>query len=200
MPPKARITKEMILDTVLDLTRKQGFESVNARSIAAQLRCSTQPIFTCYANMEEMKREFLTFAYAFYENYVQRYGQTFQGDPCLVLPLSYIAFAQQETHVFQLLFVHDMELDMAEAKDFYRQAGMEQRQRPLPKHWGCRWSREEGCFWICFFHAHGIAVSSAAGKVALQQETGEKMVASLLSALLLREKQGGEYGGRSLHH
>ena len=56
MPPKARITKEMILDTVLDLTRKQGFESVNARSIAAQLRCSTQPIFTCYANMEEMKR------------------------------------------------------------------------------------------------------------------------------------------------
>ena len=51
-----------------------------------------------------------------------------------------------------------------------------------------------------FFYAHGIAVLSAAGKVALQQETGEKMVASLLSALLLREKQGGEYGGRSLHH
>ncbi|HJA35514.1 MAG TPA: TetR/AcrR family transcriptional regulator [Firmicutes bacterium] len=200
MPPKARITKEMILDTVLDLTRKQGFESVNARSIAAQLRCSTQPIFTCYANMEEMKREFLTFAYAFYENYVQRYGQTFQGDPCLVLPLSYIAFAQQETHVFQLLFVHDMELDMAEAKDFYREAGNGTKAEAFAKALGLPVEQGRRVFLDLFFYAHGIAVLSAAGKVALQQETGEKMVASLLSALLLREKQGGEYGGRSLHH
>ena len=29
MPPKAKITKEMILNTVLEITREAGFESVN---------------------------------------------------------------------------------------------------------------------------------------------------------------------------
>ena len=55
MPPKAKITKPMILDTVLALTRTLGFEAVNARSIADSLGCSTRPIFTCCENMEELK-------------------------------------------------------------------------------------------------------------------------------------------------
>ncbi len=44
MPPKVKITKEMILNTVLDITREVGFEAVNARSIASKLQCSTRPI------------------------------------------------------------------------------------------------------------------------------------------------------------
>ena len=52
MPPKARITKEMILNTVLEITQKSGFETVNARNIANKLQCSTRPIFTSYENME----------------------------------------------------------------------------------------------------------------------------------------------------
>ncbi len=102
--------------------------------------------------------------------------------------------------MFQLLFVHDMELDMAEAKDFYREAGNGTKAEAFAKALGLPVEQGRRVFLDLFFYAHGIAVLSAAGKVALQQETGEKMVASLLSALLLREKQGGEYGGRSLHH
>lgn len=34
MPPKAKISKEMILNTVLDITRESGFETVNARSLS----------------------------------------------------------------------------------------------------------------------------------------------------------------------
>ena len=70
MPPKAKITKEMILNTVLEITKETGFETVNARSIAGRLQCSTRPIFTCYENMEELKKEFLDFAYEYYNRYV----------------------------------------------------------------------------------------------------------------------------------
>ena len=73
MPPKAKISKEMILNTVLKITRESGFETVNARSIANKLQCSTRPIFTCYENMEELKKEFLTFAYEYYKQYVIHY-------------------------------------------------------------------------------------------------------------------------------
>ena len=104
MPPKARITKEMILNTVLDLTRQSGFETVNARSVAGRLQCSTRPIFTCYENMEELKREFLAFAYEFYQQYVADFRKSVKVSPCLVLPLSYIGFAREETQLFKLLF------------------------------------------------------------------------------------------------
>ena len=67
MPPKAKVTREMILQTVFQITRSQGFEGVNARNIAERLNCSTRPIFTCYQNMEELKGEFLDCAFAFYE-------------------------------------------------------------------------------------------------------------------------------------
>ena len=56
MPPKPKITKDMILNTVLKITREMGFEAVNARSVAGRLECSTRPIFTCYKNMEELKK------------------------------------------------------------------------------------------------------------------------------------------------
>ena len=97
MPPKAKITKEMILNTVLEITRETGFETVNARSIANKLQCSTRPIFTCYENMDELKKEFFTFAYEYYEQYVATYRDSAEVNSYLVLPLSYIEFAQEET-------------------------------------------------------------------------------------------------------
>ena len=45
MAPRQKITKEMILEATFRLTREHGFEQVNARSLAAELGCSTQPIF-----------------------------------------------------------------------------------------------------------------------------------------------------------
>ena len=105
MPPKAKITKEMILDAVLNITRETGFETVNARSIANKLQCSTRPIFTCYENMDELKKEFLIFAYEYYEQYVSNYSDVINVKPYLILPLSYIEFAQEEAYLFKLLFI-----------------------------------------------------------------------------------------------
>ena len=89
MPPKAKITKEMILNTVLDITRETGFETVNARSIASKLKCSTRPIFTCYRNMDELKNEFLVFAFEFYNQYVANYSNSINRNPYLTLPISF---------------------------------------------------------------------------------------------------------------
>ena len=127
MPPQAKITKEMILNTVLDITRATGFETVNARSIASRLKCSTRPIFTCYENMDELKKEFLDFVYKFYEQYVTDYSSSANISSYLLLPLSYIAFAQEETQLFKLLFIKDMDLDMVKAKDFYKEIGNEKK-------------------------------------------------------------------------
>ena len=96
MPPKVKITKSMILNAVLKITQETGFESVNARGIANKLQCSTRPMFTCYENMEELKKDFLDFAFEYYNQYVANYKMSTEVKPCLLLPLSYIAFAKEE--------------------------------------------------------------------------------------------------------
>ena len=37
------------------MLRTDGFSSVNARSVAKRLGCSTQPIYVCFKNMQELK-------------------------------------------------------------------------------------------------------------------------------------------------
>lgn len=188
MPPAAKITKEMILHTVLKLTREQGFEAVNARSIAARLQCSTRPIFTCYENMEMLKRDFLEFAYRFYERFVEEYRRG--GDAgtdtamALRLPLSYIAFARQETHLFHLLFVSDMALDMAHAKDFYAEIGNETRAAAFSQTIGVDSETGKRIFLDLFLYTHGIAVLIADKKLSLQEEEAGKMIRNVLSALI----------------
>lgn len=63
MPPKQKVTKEDIVLAAINLVRKNGVESINARSVAAEIGCSTQPIFSNYATMEELKQDIIKISY-----------------------------------------------------------------------------------------------------------------------------------------
>lgn len=184
MPPKAKITKDMILDTVLAISKETGFETVNARSIAAKLQCSTRPVFTCYENMDELKREFLAFAYRYYEHYVNGFGKMEKVRCYLRLPLSYIQFAREEANLFKLLFVNDMDLSMADAKDFYKEIDNENRARLFAQDMGIELERAKTIFLDLFLYTHGIAVLTATKKVALSRAQAEKMVVNVVSAFM----------------
>lgn len=195
MPPKAKVTEDMILNAVLEITRETGFETVNARSIADRLRCSTRPVFTCYENMGELKREFLAFAFEYYERYTAEYGRTANAEPCLILPLSYIEFAKRETFLFRLLFISDMELDMKAKNDFYREIGNEEKARVFSEMIGVETERGKEIFADLFFYAHGIAVLAATGKLSLERRETESMLLHVLRAWTAF-RDGGEDGNK----
>ena len=44
MPPKAKVTREMIIDAAFEIIRNTGIEAVNARTVSKELNCSTQPV------------------------------------------------------------------------------------------------------------------------------------------------------------
>ena len=55
MPPKVKITKENIIQAAMDIVRNAGADALNARNIAAKLDCSTQPIFSNFATMDQLR-------------------------------------------------------------------------------------------------------------------------------------------------
>lgn len=188
MPPKAKITKEMIMNTVLEITRATGFETVNARSIAGNLQCSTRPIFTCYKSMEELSSEFLAFAYEYYKQFVIHYGSSADVSPYLILPLSYIEFAQEETNLFKLLFITDMDLQMTRPEDFYNEIDNEKRAAEFSETVGIGLERAKTIFLDLFLYTHGIAVLTATKKLSLDKDSTEKMVSNILSSFIRQEK------------
>ena len=200
MPPKPKITKDMILTTVLNITRETGFEAVNARSIAGKLQCSTRPIFTCYENMEELKAEFLDFAFEYYNRYVEEYKKSQNIESYLLFPLSYIEFAKEETNLFRLLFISDMDLDMSEANDFYKELGNEEKAKAFSQIIGVEPKQGKEIFLDFFLYSHGIAVLTATGKLSFDSRNLEKMLQNFLSAYVKqeREKAGISYGIQSL--
>ena len=56
MPPKTRITEELIIDAAVRVTRRSGFESINARTVSGLLHCSTQPVMYHFSTIENLKR------------------------------------------------------------------------------------------------------------------------------------------------
>ncbi|KJJ71459.1 MULTISPECIES: WHG domain-containing protein [Clostridia] len=188
MPPKAKITKEKILNTVLEITKETGFETVNARSIANKLQCSTRPIFTCYENMDEVKKDFLNFAYKYYEQFVASYRDSEKINSSLVYPLSYIEFAQDETYLFKFLFIDDMDLNMSKATDFYKEEDNEKRANDFSESIGIRLEKAKTIFLDLFLYSHGIAVLTATKKMKLDKDSAQKMVINVLSILIKQEK------------
>lgn len=55
MPPKARISKEMIVEEAFQIARTEGADKITARSISQRLKCSTQPVPYYFKTVEEIK-------------------------------------------------------------------------------------------------------------------------------------------------
>ena len=70
MPPKAKITKEMVISAGLTVVRNEGQESLNVRRVAAELNCSTQPIMYHYKTVEELKADIYAAADSFHTEYI----------------------------------------------------------------------------------------------------------------------------------
>lgn len=104
MPRKESITVEQILETAFAMTRQEGFASVTARRVAARAGCSTQPIFRVYKNMEELWDAVYEKAAAFFQDYYSLYPKMAHV-PFVNMGMAYIAFAREEGHLFELLFL-----------------------------------------------------------------------------------------------
>ncbi|MBQ4425030.1 MAG: TetR/AcrR family transcriptional regulator [Lachnospiraceae bacterium] len=102
MPPRAKITKERIISAAIEVIRQRGFEVVNARTVAAQLHCSTQPVMYHFSTVDAMKRA----AYAQADHLHSEYMMTIppEQDPILAIGLNYIRFAVEQPQLFRFLF------------------------------------------------------------------------------------------------
>ncbi len=102
MPPKTRITEEKIVDAAIEVVRKGGFEQINARTVADQLDCSTQPVMYHFSTIDNLKKAVYQRADQLHSEYLMTPSPDL--DPILAIGIRYIRFAVEEPQLFRFLF------------------------------------------------------------------------------------------------
>ena len=107
MAPKVKVTKEDIIDAAFEIVRREGASGLNARIIAASLGCSTQPVFTNFAGMDDIREAVIERAEALYEKFIEEETLSGKYPPYKSSGMAYIRFAKEEKELFKLLFMRD---------------------------------------------------------------------------------------------
>lgn len=107
MPPKAKFTRDEIIEASLAIVKAEGFKALTARALGAKLGSSARPIFTVFDSMEEVQQAVLDEAKRIYKQYVERGLK--ETLPFKGVGTQYILFAMEEPKLFQLLFMKEQE-------------------------------------------------------------------------------------------
>lgn len=98
MPRRQTTTRQDMIEGAFQLVRRQGHEALTARSLAAALGCSTQPVMYQFPNLAALRAEAYQRADAYHTAYIMA------GDDLLSVGLRYVRFAAEEPMLFRFLF------------------------------------------------------------------------------------------------
>ena len=96
-------SREDVLEVTYKIVEKEGFQGVNARRIANQLKSSVHPIFKHFTDMEELKKAVYEKIYAKYQEYMLQ-GKD-KEKAYKQMGLGYIKFAKDYPEFFKIIFM-----------------------------------------------------------------------------------------------
>ena len=113
MPAIRKTSKEAIINAAVDVLRESGAAALNARNVAKKLGCSTQPIYLCFQNMEDLKAAMTQRAIALHTQSVREWLHILDAnDSCYKqhshyssYGIGFVKFAALEKHLFRWLYL-----------------------------------------------------------------------------------------------
>jgi len=179
MPPRVKITKDDVLRAALGIVRKDGMDAVNARRLAAALGCSTQPVFSNYPNMENLKDAVVVCATSLYRERLEKEIATGRWPTYKAMGMGYIAFAAEEAELFKMLFLSPKRQGSPDDRDWH--SGVTQVERNGVPNGAAGVFHTE--MWV---FVHGIASMIATGALLFETEQISAMISDVYEGLRRR--------------
>ena len=183
MAPKIKTSHEDIVNESIAITREQGIEFVNARSVAARLNCSIQPIFRTFGTMEELKAAIYKRAEEIY-NTAMMESMKNSDDGFLALGLAYINFAKTETNLFRLLFMSNIFSQGSAADIAGTTTGDDEVIALICETTGLDASKAQELYTGLWFTAHGIASLLATNSCSLPDDEIKRILRNVFEGLM----------------
>lgn len=187
IPAIRKTNKESIINTSVEIIRKEGIQNLNARKIAQKLGCSTQPIFYVYKNMDEIKEDALKKISEIFDNAMlqNNYDKPVYKD----IGKNYIKFAKEEPILFKLLFNSEIN---EEALCFIDLTGSSEKIHELiSKQTGLTKEQAKNFHLKMWLYVNGIANLVANNTCEFSEDEIEKLLSEQYIAMLLFEIRKG---------
>lgn len=186
MPPKQKITKDMILEAAFQITREKGFDSINARNIAKAIGCSTQPIFSHYETMGDLKKDFHGYLGRYFDEYAlsRVKGENFSHE----IGQAYVSFARNESNLFKVLFMSEY-FELSGFSDMFSDEGNLEAARGVSLRLGISLEDGKELYMKTWIFLHGIASLIATKSINPSEEETERMHTKAYEAFLAQIKK-----------
>ena len=189
MPPKAKFTKEEIIDVGLMIVREHDISYVTAREIGKRLGSSPRPIFTSFSGMNEVLLGIKDKARAIYDSYVEK---ALKEDLAFkAVGQAYIAFAIREPKLFQLLFMQKQEKAFEISKVLKEiENNYDAIVSSIVDHYGVDKKTAIELYRHLWIYSHGIATLCATSVCKFKGEEISDMITTVFRSLLQSKLSG----------
>ncbi len=182
--PESKITKEKLIEEAVNLIRECGADALNARTLAKRAGVSTQPIFSHFAGMRDLKNACLQRANALYEKRIREEVATDPERPFRAMGMGYIRFAREEKELFRWLFMGDGSKEPSHLPESTEPVQALRQTLGISENAAERFHLE---MWVV---VHGIATMIVTGTFDWNEELISMVLGDLYRAL--REQTKGE--------
>ena len=188
MPPKVKVTKEDIISAAVGIVRLSGEQTLNARTVASALNCSTQPVFSNFATMDDLLEEAFTNAYDQYLCFIKNEVESGKYPVYKSFGMAYIRFAKEEKELFKFLFMRKRTgEDIAPSPDFEESVQLIMQANSVTEETARLIHLE---MWTC---VHGIGTMLATSYLSLEWELIGDMLTDIYQGIrerhLLKENK-----------
>lgn len=116
MANKIRFDRKSIEDAAFAIVQTRGIAALNARSLAYEINASTQPIFSNFSSMEEIKEIVFNRCIEVFRQFSD--AGLVEKNPVKGLALAMVKFVNENRYLYQVLFHRSSNLLKAEIEHF----------------------------------------------------------------------------------
>lgn len=179
--PKQTVDKNEILKIALEMTRENGFEYVNARSVAKRMGYSVQPIYSYFKNMDDLRQALYGAAMQFYNEFI--YSRVDKNNVLESMAKANVAFAKYETNLFKLLFFQKLN-GLNSFNDIYEWMGDKQATKQLAEKLLFSEQKIKDVYIMLIVFTHGVATMIATGGANISDEESAEILEKAYNAFI----------------
>lgn len=168
---KKQITKEQIVQEACALVCEKGIDALNARAIAKQCNCSTQPIYLCFDSMQKLKEAVQEEILHSYDHFLSEEIASGKYPEYKATGMGYIRFAKEKPNYFKYLFMRDRNGERTDGSAYYFE-----REASRVQKYGFNGADAERIHTHMWVYVHGIATMFATGFLNWDWDTVGKLL------------------------
>lgn len=187
MARKTQISKEVILETALKMLIRNGYSSVNIKTLSKEIGCSTQPLVWHFENMEGLRKDLAQYALS-YANEKMRPAAENGVEAFEQVGAAFIHIAVAKPNLFRFLYLEGYSGSPAENFDaLTKDDDNAELIKRISRDLGISEDSAGRYLQNTIIYTYGIAALSATGIIKASEDEIMNLVNSAADGFLMQE-------------